>query len=195
MTSPIIHKEGKILVFSAPSGSGKTTLIHYLMDNITNLHCSISATSRKPRTGEQNGKDYFFLTPENFRTKINEGDFLEYEEVYHNTFYGTLVSEVEKHLKKGENVVLDVDVKGAINIKRFYGEKALTIFIQPPSIEILYQRLVARNTDSMETINDRISKAKYEISFAPKFDCIVVNDKLKKAQQEVLKVATEFLYE
>ena len=143
---------GKLVIFSAPSGSGKSTIINYLLTQNLNLHFSISATSRSPRGNEKDGVEYYFLTPEQFRAKINEGEFLEYEEVYTDKFYGTLKSEVERILNEGNNVVFDVDVVGGCNIKNYYGDKALSIFIQPPSIEALRDRLVGRGTDSMDVI-------------------------------------------
>lgn len=186
-------KTGKIIVFSAPSGSGKTTIVHYLMSQIDNLHFSVSATSRAPRGNEINGKDYYFLTPDEFRAKIQNNAFIEYEEVYAGKFYGTLKQQVEKQLLNGENVVLDVDVKGGINIKKIYGDQALTVFIQPPSIEVLKNRLLKRGTDSLEIINDRIRKAEYEITFAPQFDKIIVNDVLEDAQAQALAAVNAFL--
>jgi guanylate kinase len=184
---------GKIIVFSAPSGSGKSTLIQFLMNHVENLHFSVSATSRNPRGEEQNGKDYFFLSPDAFRQKIQENAFLEYEEVYHDKFYGTLKSEVERQLQVGENVVLDIDVKGAINVKKIYGNRALLIFVQPPSIEILRERLEHRATDAEEVINDRIHKARFELSFANQFDHIIINDTLEKAEEETLHTVKKFL--
>jgi len=186
-------KTGKIIVFSAPSGSGKTTIVHYLMSQIDNLHFSVSATSRAPRGNEINGKDYYFLTPDEFRAKIQNGEFIEYEEVYAGKFYGTLKQQVEKQLLNGENVILDVDVKGGVNIKKIYGKQALTVFVQPPSIEVLKNRLLKRGTDSLEIINDRIRKAEYEITFAPQFDKIIVNDVLEDAQAEALATVKDFL--
>lgn len=186
-------EKGKILVFSAPSGSGKTTLVRYIMSVVPNLHFSISATSRNPRGTEKNGVDYYFISPSDFRDRIARNEFLEYEEVYPDKFYGTLRSQVEKQLKAGENVVLDIDVKGAVHVKRIYGEQALLVFVQPPSIQTLRQRLVARGTDTEETINSRISKAEYEISFARQFDKIIINDILEDAQREALQTVTDFL--
>ena len=186
-------KTGKIIVFSAPSGSGKTTIVHYLMSQIDNLHFSVSATSRAPRGNEINGKDYYFLTPDEFRAKIQNNAFIEYEEVYAGKFYGTLKQQVEKQLLNGESVVLDVDVKGGVNIKKIYGDQALTVFIQPPSIEVLKNRLLKRGTDSLEIINDRIRKAEYEITFAPQFDKIIVNDVLEDAQAQALAAVNAFL--
>lgn len=187
--------KGKIIIFSAPSGSGKSTIINFLMQQNLNLAFSISATSRPPRGTEQHGVEYFFLTPEDFRQRIANGEFLEYEEVYKDRFYGTLKEQVEKQLEKGQNVMLDVDVKGGCNIKNYYGDRALSIFIQPPSIEALRQRLNGRGTDSPEVIEDRIARAEYELGFADKFDTVVVNDNLEKAQQEALQILKNFLNE
>lgn len=187
------QKKGSVIIFSAPSGSGKSTIINYLMGQNLNLHFSISATSRPPRGKEQNGVEYFFLTPEEFKSHIANGDFLEYEEVYKDRFYGTLKAQVDAQLAKGENVVCDVDVLGGQNIKKHYGDKALSVFIQPPSIEVLRERLVGRGTDSKEVIEDRIARAEFELSFAPKFDTIVVNDQLEEAEAEALKVIKNFL--
>ena len=185
--------KGKLIIFSAPSGSGKSTIINYLMTQGLNMHFSISATSRAPRGNEQNGVEYFFLTPEEFRTKIENDEFLEYEEVYANRFYGTLKAQVEKQLEEGQNVVFDVDVKGGVNIKKFYGERALSVFIQPPSVDELRRRLEGRATDAPEVINDRIARAEYELSFAPQFDTIVVNDDLETAKAEALQKIKDFL--
>ncbi|MBP5221447.1 guanylate kinase [Bacteroidales bacterium KHT7] len=185
--------KGKLIIFSAPSGSGKSTIINYLMTQGLNMHFSISATSRAPRGTEQNGVEYFFLTPEEFRTKIENDEFLEYEEVYTNRFYGTLKAQVEKQLEEGQNVVFDVDVKGGVNIKKFYGERALSVFIQPPSVDELRRRLEGRATDAPEVINDRIARAEYELSFAPQFDTIVVNDDLETAKAEALQKIKDFL--
>ena len=183
----------KIIIFSAPSGSGKSTIINYLMQQGLNLHFSVSATSRPPRGAEQNGVEYYFLTPEDFKQRIAQGEILEYEEVYKDRFYGTLKSQVDAQLAKGENVVCDVDVLGGQNIKKHYGQRALSIFIQPPSIEALRQRLEGRGTDSPEVINDRIARAEFELSFADKFDYAVVNDDLQQAQAEALALIQNFL--
>ena len=186
--------EKKLLIFSAPSGSGKSTIINWLMQH-PDLHLafSISCTSRAPRGTEQNGVEYFFLTPEEFRERIANNEFLEYEEVYKDRFYGTLKQQVENQLQKGENVVFDLDVKGGCNIKRFYGDRALSIFIHPPSIDALRQRLVGRATDAPEVIEDRLARASYELTFAPQFDRVVVNDDLDKAKAETLAIVREFL--
>lgn len=188
-------KQGKVIIFSAPSGSGKSTIINWLMQEHEelNLRFSISCTSRKPRGTEQNGVEYFFVTPEEFRQRIANDEFLEYEEVYADRFYGTLKAQVEKQLAAGENVVLDVDVKGGCNIKKIYGDKALSVFIQPPSVEALRQRLNDRGTDAPEVIEDRIRRAEFELSFAPKFDLVVVNDDLETAKQEAYTDIKEFL--
>ena len=184
---------GKLIIFSAPSGSGKSTIINYLLTQNLSLAFSISATSRPPRGTEQNGVEYFFLTPEEFKQRIADNEFLEYEEVYKDRFYGTLKSQVEKQLADGQNVVFDVDVVGGCNIKQYYGERALSVFIQPPSVEELRKRLNGRGTDSPEVIESRIAKAEFELGYAPRFDVVIVNDDLDKAKAEALKVITEFL--
>ena len=186
---------GRLLIVSAPSGSGKSTIVHYLMEEHPEfrLAFSVSATSRLPRGEEQDGVDYYFLSPEEFKRHIVDGDFLEYEEVYEDRLYGTLKSQVEEKLAAGKNVVFDVDVKGGINIKRYYGDDALSIFIQPPSIEVLRERLIRRGTDEMKQIEERLSKASYEMSFAPQFDRILVNDDLETAKQEAVALLNEFL--
>ena len=190
-------KKGKLIIFSAPSGSGKSTIVQWLMKEHPELrlYFSISCTSRAPRGSEQNGVEYFFLTPEEFREKIQNDEFVEYEEVYENRFYGTLKSQVEKQLNAGQNVVFDVDVKGGVNIKKFYGDDALSVFIQPPSIEELRKRLVGRATDSPEAIEERLAKASYELTFANQFDTIVVNDDLEMAKNETLHQVNAFLAE
>ena len=184
-----------MLIVSAPSGSGKSTIVQWLMKEHPELklYFSISCTSRAPRGSEQNGVEYFFLTPEEFKSKIQNDEFLEYEEVYQDRFYGTLKAQVERQLEAGQNVVFDVDVKGGINIKKFYGERALSIFIQPPSVEELRRRLVGRGTDTPEALENRLAKAEYEMTFAPQFDHIVVNDDLETAKAETLKLVEAFL--
>ncbi len=184
---------GKLIIFSAPSGSGKSTIINHLLQQDLNLAFSISATSRPPRGTERDGVEYFFLTPDEFRERIARGEFLEYEEVYPGRFYGTLKSQVEKQLTAGQNVVFDVDVVGGCNIKKYYGERALSVFIQPPSVEELRRRLVGRGTDAPEVIEDRVAKAEYELGFAPQFDVVVVNDNLEEAQQRAYDVIRNFL--
>ena len=183
----------KLIIFSAPSGSGKSTIINYLLEQDLHLAFSISATSRPPRGQEQHGVEYFFLTPEEFKERIANDEFLEYEEVYQDRFYGTLKSQVENQLNAGQNVIFDVDVVGGCNIKQFYGNRALSVFIQPPSIEELRKRLEGRGTDAPEVIESRIAKAEYELSFAPKFDVVIVNDDLDTAKEEALRVIRDFL--
>ena len=184
----------KIIIFSAPSGSGKSTIINRLMQHSElQLAFSVSCTSRPPRGKEQHGVEYFFLSPDEFRERIARQEFLEYEEVYKDRFYGTLTSQVEKQLLAGQNVVLDVDVKGGCNIKRHYGGRALSLFIQPPSIDELRKRLVARSTDAPSVIEDRIARAEYELTFAPQFDRVIVNNRLDDAVAEALQAVESFL--
>lgn len=184
---------GKLIIFSAPSGSGKSTIINYLLKQGLDLAFSISATSRPPRGTERDGVEYFFLTPDEFRERIARGEFLEYEEVYPGRFYGTLKSQVEKQLAEGQNVIFDVDVVGGCNIKQYYSDRALSVFIQPPSVEELRRRLVGRGTDAPEVIADRVAKAEYELGFAPKFDVVVVNDDLETAERQALDIIRNFL--
>lgn len=187
---------GKVIIFSAPSGTGKSTIINWLMQH-DELHMafSISCTSRPPRGKEQNGVEYFFVTPDEFRNRIAAGDFLEYEEVYKDRYYGTLRAQVDRQLEAGDNVVLDVDVNGGTRIKEHYGSRALSLFIQPPSIEELRKRLEGRGTDAPEVIDQRIARAEYEISQAGKFDRVVVNDNLEQAQEEAYRLIQAFLSE
>ena len=186
---------GKLIIFSAPSGTGKSTIISWLMKEHKelNLAFSISCTSRAPRGTEQNGVEYFFLTPEEFKQRIENDEFLEYEEVYADRFYGTLKAQVERQLEAGQNVVFDVDVKGGVNIKHFYGDEALSIFIQPPSIQELRRRLEGRGTDSHDVIDQRIARAEFELTFADKFDKIVINDILEYAEADALELIQGFL--
>lgn len=184
---------GKLIIFSAPSGSGKSTIINYLLTQELKLAFSISATSRAPRGEEKHGIEYFFLSPEEFRSRIEKDEFLEYEEVYKDRYYGTLKAQVERQLEEGQNVVFDVDVVGGCNIKKFYGDRALSLFIQPPSVEELRHRLAGRGTDAQEVIESRIAKAEYELAFASKFDRVIINDDLEVAKAEALKVIKEFL--
>ena len=184
--------EGKLIIFAAPSGSGKSTIINSIMADgdaeDLNLHFSISATSRAPH-----GVEYFFLTPEEFRQKIANDEFVEYEEVYTDKFYGTLKSQVDKQLANGENIIFDVDVNGAMNIKKLYGKRALSIFIQPPSIEELRDRLEKRATDAPEVIAQRVERAKYELEQAEHFDEVVINDNLEVAKVEARALVEDFL--
>lgn len=186
---------GKLIIISAPSGTGKSTIISWLMKEHKelNLAFSISCTSRAPRGTEQNGVEYFFLTPEEFKKRIDNDEFLEYEEVYAGRFYGTLKSQVERQLEAGQNVVFDVDVKGGVNIKRFYGDEALSIFIQPPSVKELRRRLEGRGTDSPDVIDQRIARAEFELTFADKFDKIIINDILEYAEADALEIIQGFL--
>ena len=194
--TPLLGRgRGRLIIFSAPSGSGKSTIVQWLMKEHPELklYFSISCTSRAPRGTEQNGVEYFFLTPEEFRTKIQNDEFLEYEEVYQDRFYGTLKAQVERQREAGQNVVFDVDVKGGINIKKYYGDEALSLFIQPPSVEELRRRLVGRATDTPEAIEQRLAKAEYEMTFAPQFDSIVINDNLEEAKEQTLELISSFL--
>ncbi|MBE6312454.1 MAG: guanylate kinase [Bacteroidales bacterium] len=184
---------GKLVIFSAPSGSGKSTIINHLLKKGYNLEFSISATSRKPRGSERNGVEYYFLSPEEFKQKIAGNEFIEYEEVYQDCFYGTLKSEIERIAQKGNNTVLDIDVKGAANVKKQFGERALSIFIAPPSIEALRERLINRKTDTMEAIEKRVAKASYEMTFAKDFDIVIVNDDLQTALADAENVLKNFL--
>ena len=187
--------KGKMLIVSAPSGSGKSTIVNWLMQEHPELklYFSISCTSRAPRGTEQNGVEYFFLTPEEFKEKIQRDEFLEYEEVYENRFYGTLKQQVENQREEGQNVVFDVDVKGGVNIKKYYGDQALSLFIQPPSVEELRRRLESRGTDTADAVAERLAKAEYELTFAPLFDHVIVNDDLETAKQQTLEVVKQFL--
>ena len=185
--------KGKLVIFSAPSGAGKTTIVRHLLEKNLNLEFSVSATSRAPRHNEIHGKDYYFLSEEEFKMQIKNSDFLEWEEVYNGVFYGSLKSEVERIRNLGKNVIFDVDVVGGLNIKKFYGNQALAIFVQPPSIEELRKRLISRSTETEEKIQMRIAKAKNELSFASKFDVIIINNDLTLACQEAEKVIREFI--
>lgn len=184
---------GKVVIFSAPSGSGKTTIVRRLLAQYTQFEFSISATSRAPRGVEQDGVDYHFLSPEAFAEKVKEDAFVEWEEVYAGTCYGTLKSEVERIWAKGNVILFDVDVMGGINLKRIFGEKACSIFIMPPSIEELRRRLVGRATDSMEVIEKRVAKAAFELEKAPEFDHTVINDELEKAVEDTCSLLNDFL--
>lgn len=186
-------KKGKIIIISAPSGTGKSTIINELTKNKElRLQFSVSATNRSPRTGEVDGVNYHFLSDKAFKEAIATDAFVEYEEVYPGRFYGTLKSELKKIMDSGNNVILDIDVKGGLNVKRQYPD-ALSIFIQPPSIDVLRERLIGRGTDSIETINQRVSKAEYELSFAPQYDKSVVNDNLNEAVAQTTSIILEYI--
>ncbi len=185
----------KVIIFSAPSGSGKTTLVKYSLGVFPELQFSISATTRALRGEEIHGKDYFFLSVEEFKNLIAENAFVEYEEVYQDKFYGTLKSEVERIWQEGKVVIFDVDVKGGVNLKKIFGEKALSIFIAPPSIDELERRLISRATDDLETIKIRVAKAKEEMTYAEEFDQIIINDDLETAQKEIERIVRNFIEE
>ena len=185
-------KNGKVIIFSAPSGSGKSTLVRYLMSKDDSFAFSISATSRQPRGEERNGVEYFFFTPEEFRAKIDNNEFVEYEEVYPGRYYGTLKSQVEHQLEQ-QNILFDVDVKGGCSLKKYYGERALFIFVQAPSIAALRERLVRRGDTAPEEIEKRVSKAEYEMTFAQFADRVIVNDDLETAKAELVEVVNKFL--
>ena len=186
-------QNGKLIIFSAPSGSGKTTIVKRLLSTFPQFEFSISATSRQPRGEERNGVDYFFLTQEEFRQKVDENAFVEWEEVYNGTCYGTLRSEMERIWAKGNVIIFDVDVMGGINLKRIFGDDACSIFIKAPSVEALRERLIGRGTDSAETIEKRVAKAEFELSKASEFDFVVVNDILDNAVAETEQIITDFL--
>lgn len=186
--------EPKIIIFSAPSGAGKTTIVRHLMEKREfRLEFSVSATSRKPRKNETNGKDYYFLSVEEFQDKITNNDFLEWEEVYENQYYGTLKSEVERIWSKGNNLLFDIDVQGGLNIKKIYNEKALAIFVAPPSLEELKKRILNRSTENEESLMKRLSKAEHEISFANRFDVILTNDDLQNTLKEAEDLVSKFI--
>lgn len=185
--------EGKLIVFSAPSGSGKTTIVRHLLGLDLGLDFSISATSREPRSKEVDGKDYYFISAEQFQQHISNDDFIEYEEVYTNNYYGTLKSEVERIWKQGKHVVFDIDVIGGLNIKKKFPEQTLAIFVQPPSIEEMERRLRDRKTDSEEKIQERVAKASKEMKYAKDFDLILVNDNLENAKKDAEDLVKKFI--
>jgi guanylate kinase len=185
--------EGRVIILSAPSGSGKSTIMRFLLSQCPSLQFSISATNRPPRGEEQHGVDYFFISPEEFQAKIEAGEFLEYEEVYSGRFYGTLKSEVERIRQEGGNVIFDIDVVGGCNLKEIYGDEALSIFICPPDMNTLRQRLINRGTDSAEVIEDRLNKAEWEMGFRPRFDVCIINDDLEEAQKQTLKTVLKVM--
>lgn len=185
--------QGKLIIVSAPSGAGKTSIVKYLLENIPQLAFSISATSRSKRENEQDGKDYYFLSANDFKQKLADNEFLEWQEVYPNQFYGTLKSEVERLWNEGKHVIFDVDVLGGLNIKKAFGKQALAVFIQPPTVEALRERLSGRGTENPESLKKRLDKAEYELSFAPQFDTVIINDVLTAAQKEAVQKISDFL--
>lgn len=186
--------DGKLIIISAPSGCGKSTIIGHIMDESKrDLQFSISATNRLPRPGEQHGVHYYFLSDEEFKSRVAAGDFVEFEEVYPGRFYGTLRSEIDSRLRSGHNIILDIDVKGGINVKRQFGDRAISIFIEPPSIDELRRRLEGRGTDAPDVIDQRVGRAEYELSFAPQYDCRIVNDNLDAAVRETAQAIDSFI--
>ena len=185
--------EGKLIILSAPSGAGKTTIVHYLLSRLPDLEFSISATTRVKRGGEEDGKDYYFISKEDFLHKIVQKEFIEFEEVYRDTFHGTLRSEMERIWQKGKHIIFDIDVEGGLHLKKKYGSRALAIFVQPPSFDVLVDRLTSRGTDKPEKLAERIGKAKKELTYANKFDVILNNDELDTACREVEQLVARFL--
>jgi len=185
---------GKAIIFSAPSGSGKTTIVKHLVQNNPQLGFSISACTRDKRgRAEENGKDYYFLTPEEFKRKIDQDDFVEWEEVYAGNFYGTLKEEVQRIWDEGKHVIFDVDVKGGLNLKKYFGERALAVFVKVPSLDVLTKRLRKRGTESPESLSSRLFKAKFEMTFEDKFDAVLVNDHIERSFEEAERLVKEFL--
>lgn len=183
----------KAVIFSAPSGSGKSTIVSHILKLHPELRFSVSAASRAPRGDEKNGVAYWFISADEFRKRIADNEFVEYEEVYPGSFYGTLKSEVERIWDNGDAIIFDVDVKGGVNLKKYFGDRALSVFIQAPSVEVLRQRLVSRATDSPEAIERRVAKAAEEMTYAEKFDHIIVNDDLQKAYADAERLVSDFL--
>lgn len=186
-------RKGKIIIFSAPSGAGKTTIVHEVLKRLTYLEFSVSATTRPKREHEINGRDYYFLNEDKFRYYIEKGSFLEWEEVYPGRYYGTFLTEVQRIITHGNSAVFDVDVKGGLSIKKFYGAEALSLFIMPPSVEVLHQRLVGRGTEDTEEITKRMARVHEELDMAPMFDKIIINEDLNTAIEDTLKHIREFL--
>ncbi|MEN6569610.1 MAG: guanylate kinase [Rikenellaceae bacterium] len=188
-----MKKENRAMIFSAPSGAGKSTIVSHLMKKFPILGFSISATSRQPRENEVNGREYYFLSTDEFRKKIAENEFIEYEEVYEGYYYGTLKSEVERLWNEGKVIVFDIDVKGGLNLKKLYGNAALAVFIKPPSIEVLRERLLKRGSEDSESLERRIKKAEYELTFESQFDKVLVNDCLERCLKEAEQITEDFL--
>lgn len=186
--------KGKLIIFSAPSGAGKTTIVKHLLNSGLPIEFSISACSRKPRTGEIHGKDYYFLSENDFKEKIEKQEFIEWEEVYAGNYYGTLKSELERIWQNGNHVLFDIDVKGGVNLKKKFGKNALSVFVMPPSVEELERRLINRSTDDAETIKKRVDKAVYELKFSDQFDVVIINDNLQEAQNKAYKLLSDFIY-
>jgi guanylate kinase len=186
-------EKGKCIIVCAPSGAGKTTVVRYLIDKIPSLKFSVSATSRNPRNEEQDGVHYHFLSSEAFREKIDKQEFVEWEEVYENQFYGTLKSEIKKIWDNGHSVIFDVDVVGGVNLKKAFGDRAFSVFIKPPSLDVLEERLRGRKSETEESLKKRLQKASYELSFEPKFDWVLINDKLNETCEQALEKVREFL--
>ena len=186
-------KKGKLIVFSAPSGAGKTTLVRHALEQLENIKFSISCTTRDKREGEVHAKYYYFLTPEEFKAKIANDEFVEHEEVYRDNFYGTLKSEVDRITSEGNSVIFDIDVIGALNIKKLYGDECLTVFVNPPSLETLKERLISRNTESEDKLKQRLDKAGIEMEKAKEFDIILLNDDLETAKAKTLEIITDFI--
>ena len=185
--------EGKAIIFSAPSGSGKTTIVKHLLEKNPDLGFSISASTRDRRgRSEEHGKDYYFLTPEEFKKKIDNDDFIEWEEVYAGNFYGTLKSEIDRIWQSGKNVIFDVDVKGGLNLKKYFGDRALAVFVKVPSLEMLKERLNDRGTETSESLSRRLFKANFEMSFQDKFDIVLINETLEKSLNEAQRLYNEF---
>jgi len=188
-----MNQNGKLIIFSAPSGAGKTTIVQHLLTKIPGLEFSISATTRKPRGDEQNGKDYYFISKEEFLHRIARKQFVEFEEVYTGTFYGTLRTEIDRIWQNGKAVIFDIDVEGGLHLKRKYDGQALAIFVQPPSLEVLIERLTGRGTDTLEKLRERFIKAEKELNYAPEFDIILKNHDLQTACEEAEELVRNFI--
>ena len=188
-----MNQDGRLIIFSAPSGAGKTTIVQHLLKKIPQLEFSISATTRKPRGDEQNGKDYYFISKEEFLHRIAKKQFVEFEEVYSGTFYGTLRTEIDRIWQNGKTVIFDIDVEGGLHLKRKYEKQALAIFVQPPSLDVLIKRLTGRGTDTIEKLNERIKKAEKELNYAPQFDIILKNHDLQTACGEAEELVKQFI--